>query len=257
MRITFVGFALLALTAGTAYAQDRCRHEDERNQALDLAGATRLDVESGAGTLKIVGKSGLSRVVIRGKACASDADMLDDIKLESSRSGSTIVVKANVHNDFSSSRWRHNQYARLDIVIEVPAGLAADIQDGSGSIELENLGAVDIEDGSGEIDASNLAAVTIDDGSGAIKLSDIRGPIDIRDGSGRIDLQNIAGEVVIRDSSGEIDIRGTRGNVRIRDLSGSIDVADIGGDFVVTSDGSGGIDYANVRGRVDIPSKRR
>lgn len=259
MRTTFVAIAILSLTAGTAYAQggDRCRHEDERNQALDVAGANRLDLESGAGTLKVVGKSGLSRVVIRGKACASSADMLADIKLEASRSGGTIVVKANVDNDFNRSGWRNNQYARLDIVVEVPAGMAARIDDGSGSIDLENLGAVDIEDGSGEIVASNLAGVAVEDGSGEIMLSDIRGAVDIRDGSGRIELRDIDGAIVIRDSSGEIEIRGTRGNVRISDSSGSIDVADIGGDFVVTEDGSGGIDHSNVRGRVDIPRKRR
>lgn len=50
-----------------------------------------------------------------------------------------------------------NGYAQLDLVIEVPARLAADIADGSGSIELLNLGEVELTDGSGGIDYAERA----------------------------------------------------------------------------------------------------
>jgi hypothetical protein len=52
-------------------------------------------------------------------------------------------------------------------------------------------------------------------------------------------------------------VRGTRSSVRISDASGGIDVVDVEGDFIVTNDGSGGIDYDNVKGRVDIPRRRK
>jgi DUF4097 and DUF4098 domain-containing protein YvlB len=194
---------------------------------------------------------------VRGKACASDADLLDEIELDVRREGGSIVVRANVRDSDRRRDWRNNEYARLDIVVEVPAGIAADIDDGSGELDLSNLGAVRINDGSGTISASDLASVRIEDGSGEINLSDISGAVDIEDGSGEIELRNIGGNIDIEDGSGEIDIRVARQGIRISDSSGGIDVADVGGDFVVDNDGSGGIAYDNVRGRVDIPRRKR
>ena len=83
------------------------------------------------------------------------------------------------------------------------------------------------------------------------------GRVTIEDGSGEIELENVGGAIDIEDGSGEIEIRGARSGVRISDASGSIDVSDVAGDFVVTNDGSGSIDYDNVRGRVDIPRRKR
>ena len=152
----------------------------------------------------------------------------------------------------------NNGYARLDLVIEVPARMAADISDGSGSVEIVNLGDVDLTDGSGEINGRDLHGnIRIHDGSGSITLTDVAGEVEIRDGSGSIDLRNVAGMIDVTDGSGEVEITGARNSVRISDSSGSIGVRDVAGDFTVERDGSGGIDYANVRGRVDLPRRRR
>ena len=48
-----------------------------------------------------------------------------------------------------------------------------------------------------------------------------------------------------------------KGSVVVRDDgSGSIDVSDVGGDFAVEHDGSGGITHDGVRGTVRIPRRR-
>lgn len=259
MRILFPGAVALALATTPAIAQDRdnCRHEAQRSLNLDAAGARLLAIDAGSGSLKVEGRQGLNRVVIRGRACASDADYLDDIKLEGSRDGNSIVVRANVRDWNFSGFHTGNQYARLDVVMEVPLGVNVNIDDGSGEIDLRNLGDVDIDDGSGEIIGDGLGAVRIDDGSGEIRLVDVRGRVDIKDGSGEINLRNVAGAIDIDDGSGEIDVRTAKSGIRISDSSGSISVADVAGDFVVDEDGSGGIDYDNVRGHIDIPRRRR
>jgi hypothetical protein len=259
MRIINLAILTVIIVAPAAAAQDRdnCRHEAIRSANIDASGANLLVVDAGSGSLKIEGKPGLTRVVIRGRACASDEDLLDDIKLEAKRDGNSVVVRANVRDDKDDFHFRSRMYERLDVVMEVPAGIAANIDDGSGEIELSHLGDVDIDDGSGSIVGSDLGAVRLDDGSGEIDLSDVRGRLDIEDGSGEITLRNIAGAIDINDGSGEITVRVARSNVRISDSSGGISVMDVGGDFVVTDDGSGGIDYDNVRGRVDIPRKKR
>lgn len=259
MRTIMIGSLALFAFASAAGAQsdNPCRHKADRSSNIDAAGARMLELQSGSGAVQVIGKAGLNRVVIRGTACASDADLLEEITLDVRREGSSVVVRANVRDHDRSYDWRNNEYARLDIVVEVPAGIAAEIDDGSGELDLSNLGAVRINDGSGEITASDLASLRIEDGSGEIRVSDVAGAVDIEDGSGEIELRNIGGSIEIEDGSGEIDIRVARQGIRISDSSGGIGVSDVGGDFIVENDGSGGIAYDNVRGRVDIPRRKR
>lgn len=257
MRTAFLTTVLLASTV-PAFAQDytQCRHEAQRSATVSASGARRLLLDAGSGSLKIVGKPGLAHVTVRGRACASDADLLNEIRLASERRGDDVVVEANVRKN--GWNFRNNEYARLDLVVEVPARMAAEIHDGSGSIDISNLGEVEIEDGSGEIVADDIhGPMRIEDGSGSIRLIDIAGKVDIEDGSGQIMLRNVNGAIDIDDGSGGIDIVVARSSIRISDSSGSIDVQDVHGDFIVDNDASGSISYDNVRGRVDIPRKRR
>lgn len=250
----FVAAATPALSQSRDY--DDCRYEAQRTADVDARSARLLMVNAGAGSLKIEGKAGLDRVVVRGRACASEARLLDEIELRTDRTGSTVTVESMRREN--GWTFRENGYARLDLVIEVPARLAAEIKDASGSIELANLGEVDLTDGSGEITAHDLHGdVRVKDGSGSITLSDVTGEVEIRDGSGSIELRNVGGKIDVTDGSGEVEITGARNSVRISDSSGNIGVRDVSGDFTVDQDGSGGIDYANVRGRVDIPRRRR
>ncbi len=59
-------------------------------------------------------------------------------------------------------------------------------------------------------------------------------------------------DIDVYDGSGDIDIRNVY-SVWIDDGSGDIYVEDLDGDFVVYRDGSGRIDYRNVRGLVQLP----
>lgn len=261
MQAVLTTSLLLAVLAAPAFAQDHddCRHEAQRSATVEARDARRLLVEAGSGSLRIVGKPGISHVTVRGRACASSADLLERVTLRGRRDGGDVVIEANVNRD-RDNNWdfRDNQYARLDVEMEVPARIAAEIHDGSGSIDLSNLGNLVLEDGSGDIVADNLHGdVDIEDGSGGIRLVDIAGRVKIEDGSGTIALRNVGGLIDVDDGSGEITIRGARNSVRISDSSGSIDVTDVAGDFIVSDDGSGGIDYDNVKGRVDVPRRKR
>lgn len=259
MQVRLWTVALLGVVASDAMAQrsDPCAHEAQRSAMVDAAGARLLRLEAGSGSLRVEGRAGQNRVVVRGRACASSAELLERIELHGQRSGNDVVIRANVQRDRDRGFVGHH-YARLDIVVEVPAGMSAEIEDGSGSIDLTNLGAVTIEDGSGEIVANHLRGdVEIDDGSGSIRLVDVTGRVRIDDGSGEIELQNIGGLIEIDDGSGEVTIRGARNSVNVSDGSGDIDVRDVAGDFTVADDGSGSIAYDNVRGRVDVPRRKR
>jgi hypothetical protein len=216
------------------------RYDAPRNATVNASGATSITIDARAGQLRVTGRTDLTEVRVRGTALASSQDLLDDIKLEAVRNGNTVEVRAVMPD---SRGWSRNYEALLDLVVEVPAALALEIDDSSGDIVVESVaGRIRIEDSSGDI--------RVRDAGADVWISDSSGGIEVRGAKGSVDIDE--------DSSGEIEIADVTGSVHVgRDSSGSIDVSRVGGDFVVERDGSGSIDYDGVKGKVDIPRKRR
>ena len=217
------------------------RYDEPRNATVNASGATTLKIDARAGQLRVTGRTDITEVRIRGTARASSRSLLEDIKLEATRNGNEVNVRAIVPSTDGCCDW--NGEALLDLVIETPAKLAVDIDDTSGDMTVESV----------------AAKVRIDDNSGNIRVRDAGGDVWISDSSGGIDIRGVKGSVDIdEDSSGEIEVYDVTGSVHVgRDSSGSIDVSRVGGDFVVERDGSGSIDYDDVKGKVDIPRKDR
>ena len=75
-----IRFALVlsaGMMTGCTIAQDSCDYTAPRELDLDAAGVDRLDVVARAGSLDIQGEAGLERVIVRGRVCASSAELLD------------------------------------------------------------------------------------------------------------------------------------------------------------------------------------
>lgn len=236
--------------------QSRCRYEAERTLDVSAGTGDEFRLRAGSGSLEVMGVAGLDEIRVVARACASDEDYLEDLRLSSERNGTEIFVDTH-YPDMDRWSWG-NRYARLDLEVQVPEGMVADIRDSSGEMTIGHMGSLRIQDGSGEIEVFSIQGdVFIDDNSGEIALRDVTGDVEIDDGSGEMDLVGIGGRVTISDGSGEMDIRDVGGTVRvIRDGSGSIDVDGVGGDFIVERDGSGSINFRDVQGRVDIPRRR-
>lgn len=230
-------FVLAIALPAAARAQN---YDEPRNATVPASGATVLKIDARAGLLRVTGRTDITEVRVRGTARASSKSLLADIKLEAERRGDEVTVRAVMPEMDDCCGW--NREALLDLVIEVPAKLAVDIDDTSGDLTVESV----------------AAKVRIDDKSGNIRVRDT-GDVWIRDTSGGIDIRGVKGSVDIEeDSSGEIEVDDVTGSVHVgRDSSGSIDVSRVGGDFVVDHDGSGSIDYDEVKGKVDIPRKDR
>ncbi|MBT8397264.1 MAG: hypothetical protein HKO65_18695 [Gemmatimonadetes bacterium] len=255
-------------------SQSDCRYEAERSLSSPAGSVRALDLTAGSGSLEVIGVEGLREVRAYGRACASHEEFLEDLQLTSEMDGSTFVMETH------HPRWNgwsgENRYARLDLRVEVPVGLAAEILDGSGEIAVSDLGSLRIQDGSGEIVATGIRGdLAIQDGSGEVEVYGVSGSVEVEDGSGEVVVEDVGANVEIRDSSGELEIRGVAGSVTLMDSSGGIEVEDVGGsvkvvadssgdiavdgvggDFIVERDGSGGIRFENVDGRVDIPRKK-
>jgi len=239
-------------------AQSQCRFEAERTLAVPASDGDRLRLTAGSGSLEVVGVGGLDEVRATARACASHEEFLEDLQLASARDGSTLVVETRYPDWGNQGGWGQ-RYARLDLRLEVPEGMMADIRDSSGEMKVANLGDLVIDDSSGEIEVRDIrGSVRIDDSSGEINLWAVTGNVEIKDGSGEIDVSEVGGMLTVDDGSGEINARDVDGTVRVvRDGSGSIEVDGVGGDFVVERDGSGSIHFRNVAGTVDVPRKRR
>jgi hypothetical protein len=229
-----------------------------RNATVDAAGARLVRIEARAGWLKVTGREGVREARVRGTARSSRESWLDEIQLRAERRGDVveIVVEISERNYVGVGTF----YRALDLDIELPAGIAVEIEDSSGDLEVRGTGGVSIQDSSGDMEIADAGgAVRVRDSSGDVRIERTKGDVRIEDSSGDIEIRNVAGSVEVEeDSSGEIVATDVTGAVLVaRDGSGGIRVADVGGSFTVRRDGSGGISHRNVRGAVDIPSRKR
>lgn len=274
-----VGLAIgLTALADPALAWgDDCEHTAKRELGLDAASINELKLRARAGELQVRGNAAVTAIRVEGKACASSAELLEGIQLTQSRSGAVQAVDVQMP-ETSGSWWGGSSYARLDLVVTVPARMALDIEDSSGDLSVENVASVRVDDSSGGIEISSISgSVEIEDNSGEIEVSDIGGDVLIprdnsgdirvegvkgsvrveRDGSGSIRLRDVGGDAFVgEDGSGEIEFERIGGSAIVEeDGSGSIRVVDVVGDFRVVRDGSGGISHRGVGGKVSIPER--
>ncbi len=255
MRRAFVGVFLLAcLVLAQPALAERCEHSRDIDLRTAADGVSLAVIIAGAGELVIEGGGG-DRIVIEGRACASDADRLEEMSVEVSPRDDRVTIETEIPDGWS---WTGGRYAYIDLHVRVPSGMALRVDDGSGNLTIRDVASVELEDGSGNLEISGVAGdVSIDDGSGNIGLESVGGEIWITDGSGNINIDDAGSVVVDDDGSGNIEIDGVRGSVMVHeDGSGGIWVASVGGDFTVQDDGSGGIRHRDVAGDVKIPKQR-
>jgi hypothetical protein len=257
MKRQFRGAAVAAapfLIGSAAHAQGA--YTAPRNAVVNANGARIVQVEAAAGSLRVEGKPGLTQVQVTGTARASSQGLLNDIRLIAERDGDRVFIKADIPDQ---DGWNDNGEAALDLVVQVPQGMNADISDGSGDAKVYNVGDLEMGDGSGELLIDGAHSVRVSDGSGSLTIENVGGDVSVNDGSGDIDVRNVTGSFTVEsDGSGGINATDVRGSVIVRnDGSGGIDVHKVGKDFRVENKGSGDIDYADVSGSVDIPDSRR
>ena len=246
---------LTAVTAASLRAQD---YTAPRSATVPASRAQRISVIGRAGSLRIDGRNGARDVTVRGTARASSRSALEDIKLIAEERGGTIYIEADIpeHRDWNDD----NDHQSLDLTIEVPSDLPIDVEDGSGDLEIRNVGPLELSDGSGEATIEHVGGnLRAKDGSGTLRITDVRGDVDVTDGSGLLEIRDVDGGVDIGSKgSGPLRITNVAKSVHVRSKgSGSVDVKHVGGDFVVDRKASGSIDYADVKGRVEIPERRR
>ena len=259
-QIRGAAFAAAPFLIGTAaHAQWSNAYTEPRNAVVDASGAKSVEVEAGAGTLRVEGKPGLRQVQVSGTARSSSQQFLKQIRLIAERRGDVVFIKADIPDD----NWRSNfdnYSAALDLVVQVPQGINAEISDGSGEAKVLNVGSLEAADGSGDFSVDGATGtVHVTDGSGNLRIENVGGDVSVTDGSGDINVRNVTGSFTVEsDGSGSIYASDIHGSVIVQnDGSGGIEVNKVGRDFKVESKGSGSIEYTEVSGKVDVPERHR
>ena len=223
-------------------------------------GISSMEIECGAGFLKLKGVEGLDEIKVKadiiagnkkGKSLAEFIEEYIDLSLE--RHGDRAVLISRIKpSHFSFSFWGDGN-SRIDLTVEVPDKMNIEIKDGSGDTELKNInGAVDLDDGSGSVDIADVKGdLDINDGSGDLTITNIDGKTNIHDGSGELNIHSVKGRMDIRDGSGSMDIRDITGNMTVSDGSGEIKIDKVIGDLEIR-DGSGSIRTTDIEGNVKI-----
>ena len=274
MRMTLLGLLLLAPTV--ALADDNCSHSAPRSLALDLAGVKTLRVETNQHDVRLRAAPGASHT-LKGRACASRPEWLQELTLTQERRGDTLVVRARREGSQSLSGLFGNSYAHLELAGTVPDSVLVQLVVGSGDGELEGAAAASADVGSGdaklrgirgplaakvgsgdiEIDgAGSLNVLSI--GSGDVTARNIGGKVEVGSiGSGDFELEGARGDVRIGSiGSGDASLYGVTGAVRIESIgSGDVNIRDAGS-LSVGSIGSGGVDHRGVTGSIDLPRGR-
>ena len=250
-RLRLAPAALLLLAAPLA-AQSRGEVGEERSDAIRVGRADRIVVEARAGDLRIVGRDDLDEVRVRSRARASSRDLLRLVELRTERSGDGVLVRVVMPDD-----WRDGEWASLDLEIELPRGARLEVADGSGDVDIRDVGDVRLGDGSGDVYLERVGALRLTDGSGDVRARGVGGDVELNDGSGGVLLEDVRGTVTVAgDGSGELQVRGVEGSVRVGSKgSGDVVVERVRGDFVVESKSSGDIRHRDVGGRVELPSR--
>jgi DUF4097 and DUF4098 domain-containing protein YvlB len=287
----------LALSGCDVSMADDCKVNAERAGQHALAGVKRIAISARAGDLEIRGQRGASQVTARGKACASEQKLLDQIRIELRLDGEVLRVNALMPDTEADDAPRHAQ-ASLDLNLEVPDNLPVEVIDSSGEAEIEGLAALTMTDSSGELRISRIAGdlevtdssgdlwideigknVRVRDSSGEVRVEDVHGDVEVeadgsgslsfdrvgrnlmigRDGSGDIRIASVEGDARIdSDGSGDIRITSVKGDARIdSDGSGEVNVRDVAGSFTLGGKGSGEVQVAEVKGAVSIPPERQ
>lgn len=245
--ITILSF--LFFTSAIALGDNSVKSLELQSNGIDI-----LEIECGAGFLKVTGVENLDKIEVKAEINVDirNAEDREDfiqhrVKLSIEQRGSRAILISEIKN---SSFFGRN--ARIDLTVRMPKNMDLNIEDGSGLMEIRDIaGDLMIDDGSGGMELENITGkVEIDDGSGEIDMRNITGNAEVDDGSGGIEIERVNGDLYIDDGSGSMRISEITGNVVVRDGSGSIHIDRVDKDVEIKEAGSGGVHIENVKGRV-------
>ena len=253
MRLLFA--AALLLSPFVATAMDHCAFQSPRSLHVDLAGVRGVRLIVNSQDMHVSASVGAHALDLSGRACASQARLLDGLKVVQRRDGDTLVVALEDDNH-GIQRWFGNWSAGLDVKVVLPAAMPVDLQVGSGDADVTGLDALSGTVGSGDLRVQHIrGSVQASVGSGDIDVVDVGSLVADAIGSGDLKVRQVRGDASIGSvGSGDVVVTDVGGSTRVQALaSGDVTVRNVRGDFSVGAKGSGDVNYSGVTGTVNVP----
>lgn len=196
---------MLGATGCTQVVLDNLRDVASVDAELEVLGLDAVTIDAPEGDLVVVGDGAEGMVVLdlvlrsdRPIYDGFDTPALDSIEVTvRSQAVTGAFVTFAVGDDFP-------EYV-LEGTIHVPPGMAVSVTDGSGDLDVSDVGNLDVVDDDGDLSVRNITGdVTIDDGSGDITVMGVSGSVRIDDGSGDITLSDVGSYEIRSDTSGDV-----------------------------------------------------
>ena len=203
LRILFAASLLAVSTAALA--------EDRFDRTLNVSAQPDLYVSTGSGNITIHEGSGNQIQIVghvhAGWSAFGDVGSRIQHILQSPpivQEGNTVRVGENVS---------HEMYENITIDYEItaPAAVALNLHSGSGDIETDHLGRyISATSGSGNVRARGISGpAELQTGSGDIDLGELAaGDVKARTGSGNVHIHGLNGGLIARSGYGDIDADG-------------------------------------------------
>ncbi|HET6552857.1 MAG TPA: DUF4097 family beta strand repeat-containing protein [Dyella sp.] len=254
MRRLLLAALLIAPLASHA---DECKFQAPRNLTLDLAGVREVQVDLHSHDLHLNGSTGAGGA-ITGRACASDAKLLDDLTVTQRREGDRLIVEVGNHSHITISLFK-SSYTSLELNMQMPSQIPVVLNVGSGDAWVSGFQRLTTQVGSGDLHVSKITGpFSASVGSGDVEVHEV-GSLDMGSvGSGDVKVDSVHGDARFGSvGSGDVTVRGVDGSVRVDTLgSGDLRVRDVRGDFSVGAKGSGDVSHSGVQGKVNVPHDR-
>jgi hypothetical protein len=211
--------------------------------SFPLAGAIKLDVRLGHGSITVETADSLTEASVRIDPGKHGSELLDQTAVE--MRGSTLVVYAPRQGgifDFAVfGGWRAK--ASLDVHVVVPTGTPVKISTFTAAIRIPGeVGSTDLAWGAAEAVVRQVDGdLRLRFGSGSVQAVQVSGSVHIRSGAGDAQLGEVGGQLQSGCGSGNLQVRVAHGMVRARAGSGNARLGAVHGDVDLVS-GSGALE---------------
>src|SRR5208282_2331801 len=287
--------AVLLVSAFPALASENWPQDEvTRNfdKTLTLGAGQSVRVEHKFGEIKVHGESGREvkiSAVIRAQASSHDEaeSFAQKIQIEVQQTAEGVSIRTIYPPE--ENKWFHisknsSWSVRYDIALPTDAALnirnsfgsvsvarvhgAVDVENGYGSLTVQDSGPVRLNNSFGSIELTGAAGNTaVNNKNSSVQVSDVKGTLDVQDRFGSITVRNIQGGATITGgngaitldgaasasvttSFGSVDTKNIRGDLSVHDNNGNVDIVTIAGSLEV-SDSFGNVTFTDVKGRVN------
>ncbi|MRX27361.1 DUF4097 family beta strand repeat protein [Kangiella sp. HZ709] len=237
----------IALISTLGFSSNLFALQDTKELNLAASSLKSFFIDSGAGSLEVVGKPNLNQIQVTADIYVEGLDeddaqewFEDNMKLTLQESRGRATLKATFKSNSSFFGW--NKEKKIDLTVYMPENLELEVDDGSGWAKISDIKAnVMVDDGSGSLDIANIqGSLKVEDGSGSLSIENVDGDLWVDDGSGKLVIDQVTGKADIDDGSGSLKISNIGKNVYIVDGSGSIEACNIDNKLTI-DDGSGSV----------------